>query len=126
MTHPGAESARTLPTRARDVPAAFAERFNSGDARAVRELYEEGAVFVPESGTAVHGADAVARENAGFLDLGLPIAVCPRQIHVAGDVALLTVDWEIEGKASGTATDVVRRGEDGHWRYVIDSPFGGV
>ncbi|MFI9121185.1 YybH family protein [Streptomyces bikiniensis] len=126
MTHPGSGSARTLPTRAQDVPAAFAERFNSGDARAVRELYEEGAVFVPESGAAVHGADAVARENAGFLGLGLPIAVHPRHVRLAGDIALLTVDWEIGGRASGTATDVVRRGEDGHWRYVIDSPFGGA
>ncbi len=25
---------------------------------------------------------------------------------------------------SGTATDVVRRGTDGRWRYVIDNPHG--
>ncbi|WP_204328012.1 MULTISPECIES: hypothetical protein [Streptomyces] len=29
-----------LPQRPEDVPSAFAERFNSGDADAVRELYE--------------------------------------------------------------------------------------
>jgi hypothetical protein len=35
-------------------------------------------------------------------------------------VALLAVDWEIDG----TAVDVARRGPDGGWRYVIDNPFG--
>ncbi|ATL30099.1 YybH family protein [Streptomyces formicae] len=113
-----------LPTRAEDVPAAFAERFNSGDADAVRELYEDRAAFVPESGEAVHGSTAISTANAPFLALGLPISVRPRQVHVAGDIALLVVDWEIEGKIRSTATDVARRGADGYWRYVIDSPFG--
>ncbi|MFD6437990.1 YybH family protein [Streptomyces venezuelae] len=114
-----------LPTRPEDVPAAFAARFNSGDAQAVRELYEERAAFVPESGDAVHGDAEIAAANAPFLALGLPISVRPRHVHVAGDIALLVVDWEIgAGEARSTATDVVRRGTDGCWRYVIDSPFG--
>ncbi|MFG2500238.1 YybH family protein [Streptomyces sp. NPDC048441] len=113
-----------LPTRAEDVPAAFAERFNSGDPDAVRELYEEHAAFVPESGTPVHGIEAIAEANRPFLAIGLPISLRPRQVHVCGDIALLVVDWEIEGVVKSTATDVARRGTDGHWRYVIDSPFG--
>ncbi|WP_063735482.1 YybH family protein [Streptomyces sp. RTd22] len=123
MTHP---KARPLPTRAQDVPAAFAERFNRGDPQAVQELYEVEAAFVPESGAAVHGTVDIARQNAPFLGLGVPISVRPRRVHVAGDIGLLIVDWEIEGKVSGTATDVVRRGVDGYWRYVIDSPFSGA
>ncbi|NSC20139.1 DUF4440 domain-containing protein [Streptomyces albus subsp. chlorinus] len=117
-------AARPLPTRAEDVPAAFAERFNTGDPRAVEEMYEGGAAFVPRSGPAVHGRAGIARHNAPFLGLGLPIRVRPRHVHVAHDIALLIVDWEIEGTVSGTATDVARRGPDGYWRYVIDSPFG--
>lgn len=113
-----------LPTRAQDVPAAFAERFNSGDPGAVHELYEERAAFVPESGDAVHGLAEIAKENGPFLAIGLPISVRPRQVHVCGDIALLVVDWEIEGVVKSTATDVARRGADGYWRYVIDSPFG--
>ena len=113
-----------LPTRAEDVPAAFAERFNSGDPEAVHELYEDRAAFVPESGDAVHGIADIAKENGPFLAIGLPIAVRPRHVHVSGDIALLVVDWEIEGVVRSTATDVARRGADGHWRYVIDSPFG--
>ncbi|MGW7067663.1 YybH family protein [Streptomyces sp. NPDC054855] len=113
-----------LPTRAEDVPAAFADRFNSGDPDAVRELYEERAAFVPESGAAVHGSDRIAGANAPFLAIGLPLSVRPRHVHVCGEIALLVVDWEIEGVVSSTATDVARRGADGYWRYVIDSPFG--
>ncbi|WP_405660486.1 YybH family protein [Streptomyces sp. RK9] len=113
-----------LPQRPEDVPTAFAERFNSGDADAVRELYEPGACFVPESGAPVRGADAIAAQNAPFLALGLPISVTPRRVHVVDDIALLLVDWEIGGKVAATATDVARRGADGYWRYLIDSPFG--
>ncbi|MCI3932732.1 YybH family protein [Streptomyces sp. AN091965] len=115
-----------LPTRAEDVPAAFAARFNSGDPEAVRALYEPGAAFVPESGVPVHGDAAIAAQNAPFLALGLPISVRTRQAHIAGDgdIALLVVDWEIGGEVRATATDVARRGADGYWRYVIDSPFG--
>ncbi|MFI8926309.1 YybH family protein [Streptomyces sp. NPDC053474] len=115
-----------LPTRAEDVPAAFAARFNSGDPEAVRALYEPRAAFVPESGVPVHGDAAIAAQNAPFLALGLPISVRTRQVHIAGDgdIALLVVDWEIGGEVRATATDVARRGADGYWRYVIDSPFG--
>ncbi|MER5259181.1 MULTISPECIES: YybH family protein [unclassified Streptomyces] len=117
-------TATALPTRPQDVPAAFAERFNSGDPQAVHELYEENAAFVPQSGDTVHGLADIARANGPFLATGLPISVRPRQVHISGDIALLVVDWEIEGVVSSTATDVARRGADGYWRYVIDSPFG--
>ncbi|NGO69109.1 YybH family protein, partial [Streptomyces boncukensis] len=117
---------------AADVPFVFAERFNSGDPSAVAEMYEADAVFVAPSGQVARSRAEIARENAGFLALGLPITVRPRQVHTAGDVALLVVDWEIDGtgpggrpvRRTGTATDVARRGADGRWRYVIDSPDG--
>ncbi len=112
------------------MPAAFAQRFNSGDADAVQEMYAPDAVFVPRGGAPATTPDAIRRANAGFLGLGLPITVRPRQVQVAGDTALLVVDWELDGEVDGarvrgTATDVARRGGDGRWRYVIDSPFGG-
>jgi uncharacterized protein (TIGR02246 family) len=122
---------RQLADRPEDVPVVFAERFNTGDAEAVAELYEDGAVFVPEPGSPLTGNEAHAA-NARFLSLGLPITVRPRHVYTAGDIALLIVDWVIEGKdrdgrpvhIEGTATDVARRGQDGRWRWVIDNPFG--
>ncbi|MFH8370832.1 YybH family protein [Streptomyces sp. NPDC018031] len=124
-----------LPLAAEELPAEFAARFNTGDARAVQELYEPGAVFVPPAGEPARTPAAIGRANAAFLGLGLPISVRPRDVHVTDDgLALLVVDWEIEGtgpdgepvRVAATATDVARRGPDGRWRYVIDHPFGGV
>lgn len=109
----------------------FAERFNSGDPSAVAEMYADSAVFVPTPGTPLTGEDAHAA-NAEFMSLGVPIAVVPRHVYTAGDLSLLIVDWVIEGRdrdgnpvhIEGTATDVARRCPDGHWRYIIDNPFG--
>lgn len=122
---------RQLARRPEDVPSVFAERFNSGDPTAVSELYESGAVFVPEPGAPVTG-ERIESANAEFLGLGLPISVEPRHTYRADDIALLVVDWSIDGTGEdsqpvhieGTATDVVRRGPDGYWRYVVDNPFG--
>ncbi|GAA2431392.1 YybH family protein [Streptomyces macrosporus] len=112
-------------------PAVFAASFNTGSADAPRRVYESGAVFVPRPGRQVTG-DAVIEARADLFGLGLPITVRPRHTHVADDIALLIVDRTIEGTGSdgehvrveGTATDVARRGADGLWRYVIDTPFG--
>lgn len=72
--------------------------------------------------------------NARLAALGCPIEVTPRHVYIADDIALLIVDWAIEGTQSdgshvdirGTATDVARRGADGIWRYIIHNPFGTV
>ncbi|MFI0482731.1 YybH family protein [Actinomadura sp. 9N215] len=122
---------RSLADRPEDVPLVFAERFNSGDPDALAEVYEDGAVFVPEPGSPLTGADAHAA-NTRFMSVGAPITVRPRHVYTAGELALLIVDWVIDGAdrsgrpvhIEGTATDVARRGPDGHWRYTIDSPFG--
>ncbi|WP_346655825.1 DUF4440 domain-containing protein [Streptomyces sp. RFCAC02] len=88
-------------------------------------------MFAPSPGRAVTGGE-LDRANREMLGLGLPITVRPRHTYVAGDIALLIVDWSIAGRdragnavrVEGTATDVARRGPDGLWRYVIDNPFG--
>ncbi|MEV0614656.1 DUF4440 domain-containing protein [Nonomuraea sp. NPDC050404] len=122
---------RDLAQRPEDVPAVFADRFNSGDLSAVHEVYEDGAIFVSNPGTPLTGTQA-RQANAAFAGLGLPITVRPRHVYTTGDLALLIVDWEIDGTngdgehlhIEGTATDVARRGPDGRWRYAIDNPFG--
>ncbi|KES05440.1 hydrolase [Streptomyces toyocaensis] len=113
------------------MPAVFAERFNSGDAAALGQVYEDAAVLVPQPGTPTTGPDLHAA-NGRLQKFGVPIVVRPRHVYRSGDVALLIVDWAIsgtgrEGQAvhvEGTATDIARLGPDGRWRYVIDNPFG--
>ncbi|MEV5545212.1 DUF4440 domain-containing protein [Streptomyces sp. NPDC052309] len=122
---------RTLADRPEEVPAVFAERFNSGDAAALAQVYEDAAVLVPQPGVPVNGPDLHAA-NSRLQKLGVPIVVRPRHVYRSGDVALLIVDWVIDGigregqavHVEGTATDIARRGPDGRWRYVIDNPFG--
>ncbi|MFG2056861.1 YybH family protein [Micromonospora sp. NPDC048930] len=112
-------------------PSVFARAFNTGDVAAVEQVYEPGGVLVTVPGQPVTGT-ARRAANQEFLDLGLPIEVRPRHVYVADDIALLIVDWTINGTdrggrpvhIEGTATDVARRGPDGRWRYVIDNPFG--
>jgi ketosteroid isomerase-like protein len=111
--------------------AAFVAAFNAADPRAIEQIYEDGAVLAPQPGRPVTGPGLVAAHEH-LLRLGLPMNATMRHGYVAGDIALLVVDWSIAGTAAngrdvritGAATDVARRGADGHWRYVIDNPFG--
>lgn len=126
--HPFRIALATDPAR---HPAVFASAFNSGVPALVEQVYEDHGILVPEPGSPVAGADRAAA-NARFMELGVPIEVRPRHVYVADDIALLIVDWTIDGvdrdgaavHISGTATDVARRASDGTWRYVIDNPFG--
>ncbi|MFG1709606.1 YybH family protein [Nonomuraea sp. M3C6] len=115
-----------------DSPAArFVVAMNAGDPQAVDHVYEDDGILVPVPGYPVTGPARLAA-NQHLQSLGLPIEARPRHVYVAGDIALLIVDWSIRGTArdgsavdmSGTATDVVRRGQNGQWRYVIDNPHG--
>ncbi|PSK98914.1 ketosteroid isomerase-like protein [Murinocardiopsis flavida] len=110
---------------------AYAAAFNAGDAAALDRAYEPGGVVVPHPGHPARGPERSAA-TAYLLGLGLPMDARVRHTYVAGDIALLIVDWSMRGTAldgtavdfAGTASDVLRRGPDGCWRYVIDNPFG--
>ena len=120
-----------LATSPEQQPHAFAAAFNTGDPGMIERVYEQAGVVVSSPGRPTTGA-ARRGANGQLAALGCPIEVRPRHVYVADDIALLIVDWTIEGTApdgeeiriSGTATDVARRGTDGVWRYVIDNPFG--
>ncbi|ADG80329.1 Putative hydrolase OS=Tsukamurella paurometabola (strain ATCC 8368 / DSM / CCUG 35730 / CIP 100753 / JCM 10117 / KCTC 9821 / NBRC 16120 / NCIMB 702349 /NCTC 13040) OX=521096 GN=Tpau_3751 PE=4 SV=1 [Tsukamurella paurometabola] len=122
-----------LTTDAARHPDAFATAFNSGDPDMLESVYEPEAPLITREGLALRGA-ARRDTNARLQALGVPIQVTVRQVHeYADELALLIVDWIIRGESpatgalvdvTGTATDVIRRGPDGLWRYVIDNPFG--
>jgi uncharacterized protein (TIGR02246 family) len=109
----------------------YRDTFARGDAVLLDGLYEPDALLVPRPGQPLTGPQRVAA-HAHLVGFGLPIEAAVRHAYVAGDVALLVVDWSITGTAGhgypvdlrGTAADVARRGPDGRWRYVIDNPFG--
>jgi len=108
----------------------FGKVFNSGDADAVNAMYTEDAIGVWDPGKPLTGQ---ARKDrvAEFLSRGPTVDATVRQSFVTKDIAMLIVDWTIdttsvEGEPEhleGAAVDVLRRGEDGKWRYVVDSPY---
>lgn len=111
----------------------YVRLFNKGDADALDELYTgEGVVVWGEDGTAVGGADRkpYVRE---FLAGGPTMTKAEvKHSYVTADTALLVVEWAMDvpsGDGSvehltGKALDVLRRGDDGLWRYAIDHPYG--
>lgn len=121
----------TPPDDPTQLPAAFVAAFNTGDSSRLEQIYGDLGVLVPRPGHPVTGR-ARAAANEHLLGLGVPIDARLRHVYVAGDIALLIVDWSIHGTApdgtdvhlAGVATDVAQRGSDGLWRYLIDNPFG--
>ncbi len=112
--------------------AAYCAAFATGSADAVDTFYEPGAVLVPQPGAPVTGRSGRAAAYDHLLGFGVPMAAAARHLYVAGDIALAVVDWSMRGTARqgypldlrGTAADVLRRGADGRWRYVVNNPFG--
>jgi ketosteroid isomerase-like protein len=94
--------------------------------------FEPGAVFIARDGRTVTDHAEIAAELERDISLGLPLEAKARHVFVAGDIAQIVVDWSIDGTGpdgervhlEGSASDVVRRGADGRWRFVIDNALG--
>ena len=122
----------SLPDDAEGMAASLLQRFNSGEVSAMMSLYEPDAVLITKDGQSVTGHTKIAAELQRDLSLGLPLSAKARHVFVAGDVAQIVLDWSIDGAGpdgehmhlGGSACDVVRRGADGLWRYVIDNNQG--
>ena len=121
-----------LATEPEGVVASLIERFNSGKVSAMLAHFEPEAVFVTRDGRAITDPAAIAVELERDMSLGLPLKAEARHVFVAGDIAQIVVDWSIEGTGpdgehvhiGGSASDIVRRGADGRWRYIIDNNQG--
>ncbi|MGW5360606.1 YybH family protein [Actinopolymorpha pittospori] len=120
-----------LPSKPEDVIPSLIERFNSGKVAAMMTLYE-GAVLIEDDGRTVTDRAEIAAALERDLSLGLPLEANARHVFVADDIAQIVVDWSIDGtgpdgkhvRVEGTASDTVRRGADGLWRYLIDNRLG--
>ena len=121
----------SLPTEPEGIVASLLERFNSGKVSAMETLYE-GAVLIADDGRTVTDRAEIAAELERDLSLGLPLEAKARHVFVNGDIAQIVVDWSIDGTGpdgkhvhiGGSASDILRRGVDGLWRYLIDNNQG--
>ena len=121
-----------LPTKPEDVIPSLVERFSSGDVNNQMALYEQGAVFVANDGRLVTDREEITAIIGHDISLGLSLKTNVRHIFATEDVAQIILDWAIEStgpdgkevKLGGNACDIVRRGADGFWRYIIDNNQG--
>jgi ketosteroid isomerase-like protein len=121
-----------LATEPEGVVASLLERFNSGKVSAMLAHFEPGAVLIADDGRTVTDRAEIAAELERDLSLRLPLEAKARHVFVNGDIAQIVVDWSIDGTGpdgkhvhlEGSASDIVRRGADGRWRYLIDNALG--
>jgi hypothetical protein len=89
-------------------------------------------VFIAKDGRTITDHTEIAAELERDLSLRLPLEAKARHVFVADDIAQIVLDWSIDGTGpdgkhvhlGGSASDIVRRGADGLWRYLIDNNLG--
>ena len=110
---------------------AWQKAFLAGDADAIAELYADDAVFaMPSADIVATGKPAIRDAWLGVLALGTPesVEIIERREVIVGDVAYAHQHGVVRGKDPAgeptefpfRTTEVMRRGADGTWRYVID------
>ena len=122
----------SLPTEPEGMVASLLERFNSGKVSAMMGLYAPEAVFIAKDGRTITDRTEIAAQFQHDMSLGLPLKANVRHVFVGDDTAQIVVDWSIDGKGpdgedvhlGGSASDILRRGADGLWRYIIDNNQG--
>jgi len=113
--------------RPQDMPAAFANAYNSGSVDALLGLYREDAVFLPDGVNELTGP-AIREALQGFLALKGPMQRELVRVGEGRGSAVVVADGPPptpDGNVlKGRTSDVVTRSADGTWRYAIDAPFG--
>ena len=96
------------------------------------DLYDPEAVLIADDGRTITDRAEIAAQLERDLRLGLPLKANARHVFVTGDIVEIVLDWVIDGAlpdgehvhVEGSASDVARRGADGHWRNLIDNRRG--
>ena len=112
----------------------FEQAFNDGDLDALMELFEPDAVFVAQPGQVVSGHDQIREGLTAFLATGGTMRISHIATVAGPDTALVYQRWVLEGNGpdgqplnmGGLISDVVRRGDDNNWRFIIDNAFAGA
>jgi uncharacterized protein (TIGR02246 family) len=102
----------------------------AGDADAIADLYEDDATFyMPSMEILAKGKAAIREAWAGVLALGPveSIEIIDRDERIAGDYAWAHQQGVLKGEMGGEkveipfrTTEIMHRGADGTWRYVVD------
>ena len=105
---------------------------NSGDLESLMPLYESDAAFAAQPGELAHGASGISEALTGFISMDGELDLHVTRVLEVDDLALVIGVWSFEGTGpdgepvhlAARNADVLRRQEDGSWRFVIDNPWG--
>lgn len=113
--------------RPEEASKSFEALFGAGDVDGLMDLYEQDAVFTNARGAHV-GSMAIRDVLQGYLDSGASITMHDSVAFEAGALALVHWSWTMvfpDGRtAEGATAEVLRRQDDGSWKFVIDNPDG--
>ena len=114
------------------VLAAIVTGINSGDLDSLMPLYESEAAFATQPGSLAPGAAGIREALTGFISMNGKLDLEVTRVLEAGDLALVIGVWSFDGTGpdgepvhlAASNADVLRRQQDGTWRFVIDNPWG--
>ncbi len=108
------------------------EAFNRGDLEAVLSYYEKHAVWVVMPEHIVSGKPGLRKEFEELFRINPQVIKEKSHVIECEDLALCSIRWSLAGTASdgkllnvkGVGSTILRRQADGHWKIVIDNPWG--
>jgi uncharacterized protein (TIGR02246 family) len=111
--------------RPADISATFARLFNARDQRGLLDLYAAEAMLTVDGAAIARGPGEIEAMLKPMLDGPLKLEARCATCHEAGDTAIVRTEWTLrapDGSAAlaGASAEVLRRGADGRWRFIID------
>jgi len=108
-----------------DISAAFAKFLNDRDKRGLLGLYSNDAILTIDGKTVARGMAEIAKMVEPFFQGPLKLVADCGACYETGDIALVRTDWKLvapDGTVamSGASAEVLRRGADAEWRFVVD------
>ena len=105
---------------------------NAGDLESLMPLYEREAAFATQPGSLAPGIPGVRDALSGFISMNGTLDLDVKRVLEVDDLALVVGVWSFDGtgpdgepvRLESRNADVLRRQNDGSWRFVIDNPWG--
>ncbi|MBO9672282.1 MAG: DUF4440 domain-containing protein [Sphingobacteriaceae bacterium] len=117
-----------LPKRAEDAHSALAAAFNTGDLATVLSMYDTSGIIVPEPGKPVSGRKEFEEAVKAILAIKGKMEIKTVYCLQTGNFAVGRSEWNItdgdEVKVKAKGIELMKQGEDGVWKILIDHAFG--
>jgi ketosteroid isomerase-like protein len=119
-------------TTPEEVLNSIVEGINTGNIDSLMTLYDSGACFATQPGQLAKSPESVRQCLLNFIDLKGNLDLKVKRVLQASDLALVTTEWSFSGTGpdgspvnmASKSADVLRRQDDGTWKFVIDNPWG--